>query len=158
MAIVDEYFIEGSPMYPKNLSFFVLPYDVDNNNLLVGGSIFTRDHIDNFAFEYACKVGVRDGNEGNGVMSGIFTVAKEVNDGKKKHPIVLRTSIQRADVAYSKVSDKREEIGDFVVHGFGFLDKKTHIELFDCASEKFLATAKYVVSKPRTVIPIEYSI
>lgn len=159
MAINDGYFTEGNPMHPKNLSFFVLAYDLndyrDADKLLVGGSIFTREQIDDFVIEYACKVGVRDGYERNGIMGGIISVAREVSDGKKKHPIVLRTSIPSADAAYSKVSDKHEEVGDFAVHGFGFSDKKTGRELFDGANEKFMTAAKYVALKPKTVVPAE---
>ena len=46
------------------------------------------------------------------------------------------------------------EVDGFYVHGFGFLDKKTREELFTGASYKFYMAAKYITSKPRTVIPM----
>ena len=46
-------------------------------------------------------------------------------------------------------------MGDYFIHGFGFLDKETKGELFKGAHDKFDIVAKYIALKTKTVVPFE---
>lgn len=153
--VLDGYFIEGNPLYPANLSFFVFPYvKKDDAKIWIASLIATTEVVEGFTFTYVDKAGVLPEWQGNGVGSGMIGVARMVQCGKSVYPVVLRTSIPKAHESYKKRSDICKATGEFNVHGYGFLNKETGEELFKDAEHKFDLAAGYIASKPRTVVPI----
>lgn len=156
MVVVNDYFIQGSDSYPQNLSFFVFGRDGNNGNNLVSGLIATKEEVENFNFTYYDKIFVVPDYEGNGLMKTMIKLARGISYGNRTIcPAMLRTSSSKLDKKYSELSDIRIEIGDYYLHGFGFLDKESREELFTGAKVKFETMAKYVASKQKTVVPLE---
>lgn len=162
MGVVPEYFVKGSEAYPKNLAFFVLSYykfvnQEGSGRKLIAEIIATNEKVGDFEFRYIDKFGVAPAHQGNGVGGYMLQIATELIEPKK--PTVLRTSIAKSSKFYSKYSDTpilniETANGNFYVHGFGFRDKTTGEGLFEGAMNKFGLAARYVASKPRTVIPL----
>jgi len=159
MVVVNDYFIQGSDSYPQNLLFFVFGRDRNNGNNLVSGLIATKEEVKDFKFTYYDKIFVVPDYEGNGLMKTMIKLAREISyDNKTIWPAILRTSGSKLDKIYSELRDVRAEIGDYFIHGFGFLDKETKEELFKGANDKFYMAAKYIALKPKIVVPVEASI
>ena len=153
--VIDGYFIEGSEYSPQNLAFFVVPYhQKGTERVWVGSLIATDEEIEGFKFTYYDKIGVIKAYQGNGLMRKMIRVAREVRNGKEVKPSILRASEKRLDEEYAKESDIRAEVDSFYAHGFRFLNKESGLELFEGAKQKFDVAAKYVASKPRTIVTI----
>lgn len=161
MKVVSGYFEEGNDYYPKNLSFFIFArYNGNRNgngNRLVGGLIATDEKAGNFEFKYYDKIFVIPKYMGNGIMPSLVKIARQVSsNGKNVLPAILRTSDEGLDESYGRLSDIPSygvnwHANGYYVRGFGFLDKNGK-EMFKGAENKFNAAAKYVSSKPATVI------
>lgn len=154
--VIDGYFVEGGEYYPQNLSFFVVPYTKNRNERIWIGSLIASDEeIEDFQFTYYDKIGIISQYQGNGIMNGMIHVAREVSNGKKVKPSILRTSKYKLSLKYSEESDIGMKVNGFYIHGFGFLNKETKEELFKGAHDKFSIAAKYIALKPKTVVPFE---
>ena len=162
MGVHPDYFNPKIPLYPRHLSFFIFAYDANNANKLVGAIIATEEVLDGFTFTIYDKIAVPPPYNGNGIMTEMIRLARRVSDGKKIHPTILRTSSLEASKRYERHSDPPThnpptQIGEYYIHGFGFLSKDGK-ELFPDAKHKFELVAKHIASKPPTIIPIEQQV
>lgn len=159
MEVLHGYFVEGTPYYPQNLSFFVYARKGWLKGL-ASGLIATEEKYEDgngtFIFTYYDKIFVTPPHRGNGLMADMIKVARMSHKSSSQGPLpaLLRTSDFELNEAYEKLSDMGTKLGEFYIHGFGFLDKGTETELFEGAKDKFYAAANYIASKKRTVVPI----
>lgn len=157
LKIAPGYFDPESHLYPSHLSFFYFAADPSINPAtdkeLVGILIATVGQKDDFAFTVYDKIGVIPEKWKNGIMPTMVAKSRMVSNGKQILPAVLRTSSQEAHEKYLKLSDALVKIGDYWVHGFGFMKKGGEGELFSGAGQRFQVAADYVAKKPSTLVP-----
>ena len=152
--VVHEYFIQGAELAPKDISFLVLGHETSTGQL-ASGLIAREYEFQGIRFMCYDKIFVAPEKMGNGLAGDMISAA--MDEGKKRGiPVgVLRTSSERNDGIYGRYSDIDSlKIGDYFMHGFGFLDKSSGIELYDGAKSIFPMLARHVAEKPQTTIPI----
>lgn len=149
--VINGYFVKGSEYYPKNLDFVIYATDETNNGALAGGLIATREKIDGFEFIYHDKIFVIPGYQGKGTGKGLIKAARRISNGKRILPSALRCD-EKVNGFYEELSDISGEKEGYIVHGFGFINKKTQKSLFENAEEIFNYLAEYVAQKPATTL------
>lgn len=114
-----------------------------------------------FEFVYYDKIAVAPLYQGNGVMKSMIRKSRKEITGNSENdgsilPSILRTSDEKVSKKYESSSDICIKVGEYYIHGFGFLDKHKR-PLFEDAAQKFNEAAYLVAAKPPTVVPISAS-
>ena len=173
MGVHPDYFVKGSPLHPKNLAFFVLPYyrwanQYGQGEKLAGEAIVTKESVklfignieEAFNFWYLDKLAVIPKHQHNGI--GPATI-RTISYVEPVMPIVARTSSRSldqtfymplSDISLPVKTDMQTEDGFWYVHGFGFLNKDDKSEKIHNARIKFIRAAQNVALMPQTTLPI----
>ena len=151
MTVVPEFFEKGHPLSPHNLTFLLI--GKNPNSELASSSIVENDSVDGFNFLYVTKANVALSYYGNGLLNHMVEDIARIAE-ERGIPVVLRTSDVRVSRKYAKPHDIFTRIGGYYIHGFGFQQKSTRIEIFQGARELFAnKIAPYVALKTPTVVP-----
>ena len=161
LGIVPDFFKQGSPNAPADLSIVVIGLDEKQN--IMGDFIGQSDSYNGFNFTYGTKISVAAEWRGNGQLKNILdrVLQRSLAEGK---PVIVRTSRENPHQKYSQYDDVYANLGKFHVHGFGFryrdLPLKPGIqregaERFKGAVNTFYELAPYVAAKPQTAIPMD---
>jgi hypothetical protein len=153
MQLVPGYLSPGSPTYPSDMSFLVLTQTGNQKDSPFAGVLLAESKtVDGFSFDYYDKVAVAPEYRNNGAMKEMVGTARALSgEDFKIPPGVLRTSDPELNETYGKMSDTSVKIGDFYIHGFGFLDDEKN-SLFNGAEKKFELAAEYVAALPQTLV------
>ena len=154
-SIIDSYFQPGSPEYPQRLEFVVGATKSIKEEPLAGALVATLEKVGNIEFIYYDKIGVASPHQDNGVMGRLLAYAAEAGANRGIFIAALRTTIPKAHERYNSKSDISTKIGEYNIHGFGFVDKETGKEKFAGAIKQFREIARYIASLPPTTVPIE---
>jgi hypothetical protein len=147
MRVVPDFFHEI-----RNLEFLLNGRKSDEG--LIGSSAVLNDSTGGFNFLYVTKANVANSYYGNGLLNQMVDEIARIAQ-ENSIPVVLRTSDERVHRKYAKSHDIYTVIGSYYVHGFGFQQKGTRMEMFSGARKLFgNVIAPYVAAKEPTVVPI----
>lgn len=169
MRVLDEFFTpsngqEPNPYYPENLSAFGFAVNNASPKKLIATIIASDIEVKGKKIRYINKYAVDPPYQGNGVGKNLFEVIEE-SAKEDKMPIILRTSDPVLDAMYWKSSDISTKIGDYYIHGYGFIKvrrfkfgkklfKKIIGEKFEGAKGLFDEAAGQVAKVSATVVPL----
>ena len=152
MEVVDGYFDPKSGEHPRNLAYFIISYNVQNDKLIrvliAAKEKLSNGEDENFEFIYYDKIFVVPENQKNGIGNRMVSLAREVSDGNSILPSLLRTSDPEISEYYGELSDIVIKINGYFIHGFGFPEDP----LFKNADDMFKLAANYIASKPATAV------
>ena len=156
MMVIPEYFIHGTHYSPTDISFMVIGRD--QSGKIVSGLIARELAFEETKFIYYDKIFVDPGHRRQGLMGNMISKAIDESRTMEIPIAALRTSDEEYNKMYANHSDINHiQVGDYYMHGFGFLNKKTNTELFADARNIFRTIAGYIAKKPATTIPVQPS-
>ncbi|MBL7056083.1 hypothetical protein ISS07_04180 [Candidatus Woesearchaeota archaeon] len=116
-CVLDDNYFDA--LKDQDIAYVVM--DVESE--AVNGAILALHKADETVGNYLVldKIAVSPEKWGNGTLSGMFNVAKDIRHGQDQEflPTLWRTSDEGVSEAYKKFSDKSHQIGNYFVHAFG---------------------------------------